>query len=232
MPVVTPIEPRHVLGRVERVTRLVLIRHGESNATVEQRIGGSLTCTGLSPLGRKQAEALAERLRATGELQADVLVSSTMPRAVETAELIAPALGDLPVVLDDGVREHEPGQDVDGMTFAAFVERFGRPDWASDPYHHGFPGGETLAEFQHRVATALHRLVRTHAGKTVVVSCHGGVIDVAVRTFLRTPMTGGFETWTRNTSITEFERAESVWRLHRYNDAAHLAGLPGWSSRA
>jgi 2,3-bisphosphoglycerate-dependent phosphoglycerate mutase len=213
------------------MTRLVLVRHGESNATVEQRIGGSLTCTGLSPLGRKQAEALAERLRRTGEICADVLVSSTMPRARETAEVLAPALGDLRIELDDGVREHEPGEQVDGMTFHAFVERFGHTDWASDPYHAGFPGGETLAEFQHRVASALHRLARTHTGKTVVIACHGGVIDVAMRTFLRTPMTGGFETWTRNTSLTEFERAEHVWRLHRYNDAAHLAGLPAWSTR-
>jgi 2,3-bisphosphoglycerate-dependent phosphoglycerate mutase len=213
------------------VTRLVLVRHGESNATVEQRIGGSLTCTGLSPLGRKQAEALAERLRRTGEIRADVLVSSTMPRARETAEVLAPALGDLHIELDDGVREHEPGEQVDGMTFHAFVERFGRTDWAADPYHAGFPGGETLAEFQHRVASALHRLAREHAGKTVVIACHGGVIDVAMRTFLRTPMTGGFETWTRNTSLTEFERAEHVWRLHRYNDAAHLAGLPTLSTR-
>jgi probable phosphoglycerate mutase len=214
------------------VTRLVLIRHGESNATVEQRIGGSLTCTGLSPLGRRQAEALAERLRTTGELQVDVLVSSTLPRAVETAEVLAPALGGLPIVLDDTVREHEPGAEVDGMAFEAYVERYGMPDWAGDPYHVGFPGGETIAEFHHRVATALRQLAKAHDGRTVMVTCHGGVIDVAMRTFLRTPMTGGFETWTRNTSITEFERAEKVWRLHRYNDAAHLAGLPGGSARA
>ena len=74
------------------MTRLVLIRHGESVATVERRIGGVRTCAGLSPLGRKQAEALAARLARTGELKADAVVASTMRRAVETAEIIAPAL--------------------------------------------------------------------------------------------------------------------------------------------
>jgi probable phosphoglycerate mutase len=74
------------------VTRFVLVRHGESNTTVARTIGGYRTCRGLSPLGCKQAEALAERLARTGEVEADVLVSSNFPRAIETAELIAPAL--------------------------------------------------------------------------------------------------------------------------------------------
>ena len=59
------------------MTRLVLIRHGESNSTVARVIGGHRTCSGLSPLGRKQAEALAERLAGTGEIVADVLIASS-----------------------------------------------------------------------------------------------------------------------------------------------------------
>ena len=93
------------------MTRLVLVRHGESVATVERRIGGVRTCGGLSPLGRKQAEALAARLARTGEISADVLVASTMRRAVETAEIIAPALGDLPIeqIAERGRARARPG---------------------------------------------------------------------------------------------------------------------------
>src|SRR5947209_4092834 len=98
------------------MTRLVLIRHGESVSTVERRIGGVRTCGGLSPLGRKQAEALALRLARTGEIQADLLVASTMRRAIETAEIIAPALGDLSFERIAGLSEHEPGEECDGMT--------------------------------------------------------------------------------------------------------------------
>ena len=208
------------------MTRLVLVRHGESIVTVDRRIGGVRTCTGLSPLGRKQAEALAARLVRSGEITADVLVASTMHRAVETAEIIAPALGDLPVITDPGVGEHEPGPECDGLTYEEFLERHGQPEWSADPYVVGFPGGETVAEFKFRAGTALHRLAHEYDGGTVVVVCHAGVVDVAIRSLLNLPMNGVFDLATVNTSLTELVRNRPRWRLLRYNDAAHLEGLP------
>jgi probable phosphoglycerate mutase len=209
------------------VTRFVLVRHGESNTTVARTIGGHRTCRGLSPLGRKQAEALADRLARTGEVEADALVSSSFPRAIETAELIAPALGDLPIVIDPAMGEHDPGPECDGLSFQEFLDRHGMPDWESDPFAVTFPGGETLADFHHRIGRAFHDLESAHDGKTVVVVCHGGVVDAAFRSLLHLPMTGGFELRTVNTSLTELRRVRpGRWRLVRYNDAAHLEGLP------
>ena len=208
------------------MTRLVLVRHGESVATVERRIGGVRTCGGLSPLGFKQAEALAARLTRTGEITADVLFASTMLRAVQTAEIISPALGDLPVLSEAGVCEHEPGPDCDGLTYDEFISRHGEPDWLGNPYVVGFPGGETIAEFKFRAAAALHGLAQRYAGSTVVVACHAGVVDVAMRSLLNLPMTGSFELGTLNTSLTEFLHNGARWRLVRYNDASHLEGLP------
>jgi 2,3-bisphosphoglycerate-dependent phosphoglycerate mutase len=208
------------------MTRLILVRHGESMSTVERRIGGVRTCGGLSPLGFKQAEALAVRLARTGEISADVLVASTMLRALQTAEIIAPALGDLPIVSVPGVCEHEPGPDCDGLSYEEFIARHGQPDWLGDPYVNGFPGGETIAEFKYRAAAALHGLAQQYDDGTVVVVCHAGVIDVAMRSFLNLPLTGTFELSTLNTSLTELVRNAPRWRLIRYNDAAHLEGLP------
>lgn len=210
----------------------MLIRHGESNVTVNRVIGGHRTCTGLSELGRRQAERLGERLRTTGELTPAVLISSNFARAIETAEIISAAVGDGPVEIDPGFGEHDPGPDIDGMTFSDFVERFGQPDWQGDPHFEVFPGGETTAQFHLRVGEALSRAIRSHEGRTVVVSCHGGVVDAAFRHLLRTAPTGGFELQTVNTSITEFRRpSPGTWRLVRYNDAAHLHGLPGETPR-
>jgi probable phosphoglycerate mutase len=208
-------------------TRLVLVRHGESNVTVARIIGGMRTCSGLSPLGVRQAEALRDRLSTTAELgTVDVLVSSTMPRALETAEIIAPACGGLVVEQVADLREHEPGE-ADGLSFDAYVERYGVPDFEKDPYVPMAPGGESLAGFHLRAATALHGITRALAGRTVVVVCHGGVVDVALRSFMRLGVVGSFELWTHNTSLTELVQLESGrWRLARYNDAAHLAGLP------
>jgi probable phosphoglycerate mutase len=208
-------------------TTLVLIRHGESNVTVRRVIGGYRTCDGLSDLGRRQAERLRQRLAETGELAPAALIASNFRRAIETAEAIAPALGGAVVEVDAGFGEHDPGPDIDGMTFEAYVERFGQPDWTGDPHLDVFPGGETTAEFHLRVGQAIARTVRAHAGRTVVVSCHGGVVDAAFRQLLRAAPTGAFELQTLNTSITEFRRVGSgPWRLVRYNDAAHLHGLP------
>ena len=207
-------------------TRLVLVRHGESQVTVRRVIGGPRTCSGLSELGRQQAIALHDRLAATAELTPTVLISSGYPRAIETAEVIAPAIG-RPVTIDDELGEHDPGPDCDGLTFTEFVARFGTPDWESDPFAVTFPGGETIAEFHHRVGKALSRVVRQHAGGAIVVVCHGGVVDVAFRSLLGLPTTGGFELHTVNTSLTEVVQTRpGRWRLVRYNDASHLAGLP------
>lgn len=216
----------------EPATSLTLIRHGESNVTVNRVIGGHRTCSGLSDLGRRQSERLRERLVATGELVADVLIASNFRRAIETAESIAPAFGDLAIDIDSGFGEHDPGPEIDGMTFDAYVERFGMPNW-SDPDVDVFPGGETIAAFHSRVGSALAALIEAHRDKSIVVACHGGVVDAAFRQLLRTASTGGFELHTSNASITEFRSVPSgEWRLRRYNDAAHLHGLPAETPRA
>ncbi len=212
-------------------TRLVLVRHAESMVTVNRVIGGPRTCSGLSPFGRRQAEALCDRLATTSEIAADALYASGYPRAIETAEIIAPALGGLDVKVDDGFGEHDPGPDCDGMTFDAFLERHGFPDWENDPHGVSFPGGETVAEFHHRVGVALRAAVERHSGQTLVVVCHGGVVDAALRIALRTPSTGVFEVHTSNTSITELVLVRpGRWRLERYNDRAHLAAVEASSS--
>lgn len=215
-----------VMADTEDPMRLVLVRHGESNATVTRSIGGPRTCTGLSAFGRQQCAGLADRLARTGELAGARLYASHYPRAIQTAELIAPAMGHPDVMVDDGFGEHDPGPDCDGLAFEAFVERYGSPDWESDPYGVTFPGGETLADLHHRVGAAIRRVVDRHPGETVVVCCHGGVVNATMRHALRAPITGDFELFTTNTSLTELRLSRpGRWRLLRYNDTAHLAGL-------
>jgi len=212
------------------MTRLVLVRHGESQVTVASVVGGPQSCTGLSPLGRLQAQRLCERWATAPELYVDVLVASQYARARETAEIIAPAIGGLPVVCEAGFGEHDPGPECDGLTYKELLAR--HPGivngWDSqDPFATTFPGGETIAAFQYRVGSAVRRLVEAHEGKTVVVACHGGVIEAVLRLALKAPAMGAFQVYTRNASITELSLVNTnTWRIERYNDAAHLAGLP------
>ncbi len=206
------------------VTRLALIRHGESQAAVDGVVAGARGCSGLSELGRTQVQALRERLARTGELTADVLLSSTLPRAVETAEGIAPALGGPEIERDCDLCELHPGE-CDTLTWVEYAERYG-VDMSADPYAPISPGGESLAEFNVRVGRALARLAQQHEGRSVVVACHGGVVVGSVLALLGLPT----QSWptadlaVTNASITEWERRDGRWRLLRFNDAAHLAG--------
>ena len=155
-----------------------------------------------------------------------MVVSSHFPRAVETAELVLPALGDLSLHVEPGVGEHDPGPTCDGMTYDAYVEKYGPGLTWDDPFLNIFEDGETMSAFHHRAASTLYALSNLHAGRTVMIFCHGGVIDVAFRSLLRLPIAGGFALHTLNTSITAFTRAEPLkWVIERYNDAAHLDGL-------
>ncbi|MCU1361040.1 MAG: hypothetical protein JWN99_2329, partial [Ilumatobacteraceae bacterium] len=207
--------------------RLIYVRHGESNTTVARVIGGHRTCSGLSPLGVQQAERLRDRWIASPEFVPDVVIASHFQRARQTADIIAPAFAGTQVVTDEGFGEHDPGPDCDGMTMDDFVDRFGTGSWEDDPFGVTFPGGETLAAFQFRIGTSVRRIVDTQAGKTVLIVCHGGVIDAVLRNALKTVPTAGFMVNTLNTSITEMSLLRpNMWSLRRYGDSAHLVGLP------
>ena len=205
------------------MTQLYLIRHAEAMSAIKGFIGDG----GLSPLGKMQAERLRARLEATKEIAADVLIASTFPRAQQTADIIAPALG-LPVTLDDTIQELRPGE-AEGMTLEMYREKYGITDFMQNPYRPIAPGGENWGQFMLRVGEALDRIVREYDGKTIVLVCHGGVIDGSLLYFFKmsawTLPPARF--YTRNTSITHWQQMtselnEQYWHLMKYNDAFHL----------
>ncbi len=208
------------------VTRLVLVRHGEAECNVAKRFGGPLGCTGLSEEGRRQVALLRDRLARTGELAgAGVLYASTLLRAVETAEILNEALGGLPLTTDERLCELHPGE-ADNMTFVDYESTFfaeGSGRWRDDPSVPTAPGGESWSGFLGRVRRALVDVTDRHPDQTIVVACHGGVVDASMLQFLS--MDEGYRAArfiTENASMTEWTRRGERWRLVRYNDAAHL----------
>jgi probable phosphoglycerate mutase len=208
-------------------TRLVLVRHGESQCSLQGVVGGPRGCTGLSTGGIRQAEALRDRLVASGELrQCTALYSSILPRAAQTAAIMAAGVGGgrLQTVEDCRLCELHPG-DADGLTWSEFSAEFGEPDWDKDPDRPIAPGGESWSGFVRRAADGLVELARCHAGEHVVVACHGGVIEAAMLALLpAAPGRRRLRLHTANTSITEWELSRFGWRPLRYNDTAHLRG--------
>lgn len=211
------------------MTDIVLVRHGEAECNVARRFGGPMGCTGLSDLGRQQSRLLRDRLVKTEELAgASALYASTLPRAIETGEILAGVFPEVAMRTDERLCELHPGE-ADNMSFTEydslyFAEGSGR--WSEDPTIPTAPGGESWAGFLDRVSGVLCDLAEAHDDETIVVVCHGGVIEASLLQFL---VMGGPYRFARfiteNASMTEWSRSEDRWRLVRYNDSAHLAGL-------
>ncbi|MDQ1385484.1 MAG: ribonuclease / adenosylcobalamin/alpha-ribazole phosphatase [Actinomycetota bacterium] len=208
-------------------TTLVLIRHGESRAQEARIFSGHDTCSGLTELGRRQAMALRDRLARTNELgKVDALYTSILPRSIETAEILRPALGNLAPQAECEWCEIHAG-DAEGHTYESYLERYPPGDDPDDPFRARFPGGETWAEFYVRVGTRLGRITREHPGETVVVVGHGGTIGASFVSLGDQPIRAGHGPTheVNNTSITQWRWNARGWRLVRFNDAAHLYDL-------
>ena len=207
--------------------RLILVRHGEAYAGFHGPIAGPVGCAGLTPHGRRQAEALREHLAASPLLSADVLLASILPRAIETARIIAPGLGLEISGLDCDLCEFHTGE-ADGLDWSDYNERYGSFDMEAEPDRPFAPGGESWNGFHERVSRTLERFAREHAGETVVAVCHAGVIIASMRLLLgiADPATSAHLRPT-NTGLTEWghERSEDRWLLRYYNDAGHLVSL-------
>ncbi|MFK7897857.1 MAG: histidine phosphatase family protein [Myxococcota bacterium] len=153
----------------DRLTRLILVRHGETAGQSSIRYYG-VTDVPLSELGREQIRAAKERI--PGETY-DAVWASTLCRSWEAAQIIAPSA---PVRLDFDFREIDFG-DWEGLTREeiAEVDPEGYAEWqASDGEFH-FPGGESRAAFRERIARGYERLVGSGARSPLVV-CHKGVV--------------------------------------------------------
>jgi 2,3-bisphosphoglycerate-dependent phosphoglycerate mutase len=221
-----------IFPREEGASRIVLVRHGEAECNVSRVVGGRKGCTGLTDLGRVQVAALADRLYESGELrEATTLYSSVLPRATETAERLRPVVGPGPTALGpvrerDDLSELHPGE-ADGLEWPDVVERFGVPDWDSDPSVPIAPGGESWSAFVARAAGAVRDVLRQHPGELVVAAVHAGVVEATMIDFLGVSPDVYRRGWVRilHASMTEWEwvPTEDRFVLLRFNDSC---GVP------
>jgi probable phosphoglycerate mutase len=158
-------------------TRLLLLRHGQTELSVQRRYSGRGNPE-LTDIGRGQAEDAARYLAQKRRIAA--VVSSPLARAHATATMAADALG-LTVEVDDDLIETDFGE-WEGMTFPEASQRHpelhGR--WLRDTSLSA-PGGESFDEVQHRVQRARDRIVAHHGPGTVLVVSHVTPIKTLLR---------------------------------------------------
>ncbi|MBD0373076.1 MAG: histidine phosphatase family protein [Pyrinomonadaceae bacterium] len=206
-------------------TRILLIRHGQSQGNAEGRFGGH-TATPLSARGRRQAEAAA---RALASEKITAIYSSDLLRAVETAEPLARLTG-LKIKRSTAFRERSVGV-MEGLTFEEAAEQHPEQYAAliRRDFEHVILGGESYRQMLDRASEKLDHAIRKHRGGRISVFSHTGTICI-----LTLHLMGALDApelkpvWisTANCGITRIEiRSDGFVRVQALNDTRHLAGL-------
>lgn len=202
---------------------LVLLRHGQTDWNLEWRMQGH-TDIGLNEVGRVQARAAAPSVAA---LQPDVIMSSDLIRARDTAARIADLL-DMPVSIDKRLRETHLGE-WEGLTRDDLVARWPErwDEWRSTSAHARPPGGETRFEVAERAAQVVAELDAGTAQDALLVA-HGGLIVGLTGYLLELPDA----VWSRligvnNCHWVALHRRGGRWSLHAYNAGLEGMVLPG-----
>lgn len=204
------------------LTQVLLIRHGETDWNAQGRWQGNAPVP-LNEIGLAQARALASYL-ATHEPRIDVLYSSPLLRARQSAQAIAEALA-LPVRIDERLREVDLG-DWQGLNTAE-VEAWDRKRYTAyiaDRYNVPIPNGESRRQLQVRACAAFDDITARHPGATIAIVSHGGTLGVLIESLL-----GRIERPALpNTSITVLEQTApgAEWSLVNVGWAPHLSQEP------
>jgi probable phosphoglycerate mutase len=201
--------------------RLLLVRHGVTAWNREDRFQGHLD-PDLDTDGRTEAGLLAARLaRGEPDRRPARLVSSSLVRARETAEIIGAALG---VEVEADRRLIEVGQgEWEGRSHAE-LERDEPARYAAwrargeaQP-----PGAEDLSAVATRVLEGLASAMAS-GESTVCLVTHGGVLRVLATSLLALGVRG-FDLDADNASLSILRREDGAWSLERWNDVHHLLG--------
>lgn len=206
-------------------TRILLIRHGQSQGNAEGRFGGH-TATPLSERGRKQAEATARTL-STEKISA--IYTSDLARAVETAMPLA-RLTELEVEPSEAFRERSVGV-MEGLTFEEAAAQ--HPEQYAALIHRDFEhvilGGESYRQMLDRAAAHLDSIIEQYTGGQVAIFSHTGTICILTLHLmgaLDAPTLRPVWVATANCGITRIElRRDGFVRVQAVNDTRHLTGL-------
>ncbi len=163
---------------MDKATRILAIRHGETAWNVDTRIQGHLDIP-LNETGRWQAQRVARALAARDTIHA--VYSSDLQRAHDTALAIATATG-APLVTHTGLRERGFGI-FEGKTYVEIEQTWPEESghWRQRTPHWAPAGGESLLQVRERITHTLHELATRHPGQQIVLVAHGGVMDQLYR---------------------------------------------------
>jgi broad specificity phosphatase PhoE len=198
--------------------RLMLVRHGQSEANLKHLLQGQ-SQGALTPLGQAQAERLAQALKV---MSFDLILSSDLARARDTARTIAETTG-VPLEFSAALREWHVGW-LDGQPQATLPQHL--VDGGLSIIDFKPAGGESLRKVNQRAEAFLAELVELHPDKTLLLCSHGDFIRMLLASLLRQTLEEALTIKLDNTSLTILERESSgIWKLKSLNNTDHLLPL-------
>lgn len=205
------------------MTRLLLIRHGQSTANIAGVFAGHLDYP-LTELGRQQVELTAEYI--ASQYTVDKVYASDLSRARETGEIAARKLG-AGLEVHPGLREIFAGQ-WQGIKFDELKKRYEESYgiWLTDIGHSCCDGGETMGQMYDRILTTMKEIVCTNPEKTLVLATHATPIRVmqcvcekkSLDDMKRIP-------WVTNASVSEMVYEAGEFHLVTVSVDRHLGNL-------
>ena len=201
------------------MTRLLLIRHGHVEGIDPARFRGRADIP-LTPLGRRQAEATAQRIAAHWRVGA--VYSSPLQRCVATAVAIASACAVSSAVLE-ALSDLDYGDwqwKTHAQVRSSAPELFER--WHAAPQLMRFPGGESMQDLVARVAGALCHVLAQHGGDTVVLVGHDSVNHALLLQLLDQPLSAYWVLQQQPCGISEVVVDGTQVQVMRVNETAHL----------
>jgi probable phosphoglycerate mutase len=205
-------------------TRILLVRHGETRLTLEDRFAGSNDIS-LSNEGREQAASLGIRL---SSVPIAAVYASPMARTLETARIIA-GPHNLPVQIVDALREIDYGN-WEGLTRDEVTCRFPQAYslWEEDPLLVAPEGGESGLSVIHRALPIMREIIERHRHQTVLVVSHKGTNRLLVSSLLGLDARGYRERLDQSpAALTILDFMNEVRpRLKLFNDVSHYQSYP------
>jgi alpha-ribazole phosphatase len=200
------------------MTRLLLVRHGETTWNDEARYQGQADIP-VSTRGWAEAERLAERLASES---INAIYTSDLMRALDTARVIARRIGQ-PLTLEPRLREANLGE-WQGLTYEQVRRRYFSdtdplPAYLVDSPP---PSGESLRQLQVRLMSAIEAIAAKHANASVLIVTHGGCLKVLLCTWLGMELSAYWQLRFDSASISEVSLYPVGAIVSRLNDAAHL----------
>ena len=204
-------------------TNILLIRHGETAWNAVRRLQGHIDIP-LNAEGERQAGALAQALAAES---IDVIVSSDLQRARQTAQAVADQYDGARLQIDANLRERCYGV-FEGMLYTEVEQQYPADFalWQARDIDAVMPPGERVAEsfrqFYARATSAIREWAGRHPGKTVAIVAHGGVLECAYREAVGMQLDSPRDFQVKNASINRFTLSGGKLALTSWGEVEHL----------